>query len=156
MNIVFLTLVLILAIVSLQSKKSVPALIAFGLMMVLLGGYYIYLNEKLLGLFQIFVYAGGISVLMLFGITLIGTNFPETKERPFAIFLSLAFFGLVTTLFLSHSSTLSRSTANPANNELFATSFGDFAIIFALIGASLLYATIKMAKLLRSKRSQDV
>ncbi|KIM06986.1 MAG: hypothetical protein KU38_11385 [Sulfurovum sp. FS08-3] len=156
MNILFLSLVLILAIASLTTQKSVSALIAFGLMMVLLGGYYIYLDEKLLGLFQIFVYAGGISVLMLFGITLIGTDFPPTRERPFAIFLSVAFFGLVTTLFMSHVSQLPHHATTPSNPSLFSDSYGDFVIIFALIGASLLYATIKMAKLLQSQRGQDV
>jgi len=82
MNIVILTIVLALAIASLNLKKSIASLISFALMMLVLGIYYISLDEKLLGLFQIFVYTGGIGVLMLFGITLIGVEFPITKKNP--------------------------------------------------------------------------
>jgi NADH-quinone oxidoreductase subunit J len=156
MNIVFLSLVIILAITSLSVKKSIASLISFALMMLVLGVYYIYLHEKLLGLFQIFVYAGGISVLMLFGITLIGTEFPKTSERPFGIVLAVAFFILISTLFLIQSHTLQTITAIAPVDNLFTNSFSDVVIIFALIGSSLLYGTIKMAKVLKPKRGKNV
>ena len=157
MNIVFLTIVLALAIASLTFKKSIASLISFALMMLVLGLYYIYLDEKMLGLFQIFVYAGGISVLMLFGITLIGTEFPHAKQNPWTAFVSFLFFVFVVALFWTNHSLLNiHEISNVENKELFAKSYSDFVIIFALIGSSLLYATIKMMKVLKPKRKKDV
>ena len=157
MNIVFLTIVLALAIASLTLKKSISALISFALMMLVLGLYYIYLDEKLLGLFQIFVYAGGIAVLMLFGITLIGTEFPYAKQNPWTALASVLFFIFTVTLFLNNSSLLNvNSTPTVESKELFASAYSDFVIIFALIGSSLLYGTIKMVSVLKSKKAKDV
>jgi len=80
-----LTAVVILAVMSITVKRTVPAVLSFAILMFLLGLYYIGYGEKLLGLFQIFVYTGGIVVLMLFGVTVIGTKFPEEKGRPWAV-----------------------------------------------------------------------
>ena len=157
MNIIFLTIVLALAIASLTLKKSIASLISFAMMMLVLGLYYIYLDEKLLGLFQIFIYAGGISVLMLFGITLIGTTFPHAKINPWTAFGSFLFFVLIMILFFNNYSSLAVNKATIVESkELFASSYSDFVIIFALIGTSLLYATIKMVKILKPKRKKDV
>lgn len=157
MNIVFLTIVLVLAIASLTLKKSVASLISFALMMLVLGLYYISLDEKLLGLFQIFVYAGGISVLMLFGITLIGTEFPPAKKNPWTALISFLFFVFIVALFWNnHILLIAHGTGIIESKELFAKSYSDFVIIFALIGASLLYGTIKMIGVLKPKRRKDV
>ena len=56
MNILILVAIIILAISSISIKKTVPAMVSFFMMMFLLGVYYIILDEKLLGLLQIFVY----------------------------------------------------------------------------------------------------
>ena len=102
MSIALLSIALILAITSLSVKQSISSLISFALMMLVLGLYYIGLNEKLLGLFQIFVYTGGIAVLMLFGITLIGREFPKTKRSSWSAVLAFFIFVLMTTLFLMY------------------------------------------------------
>ena len=157
MNIALLTVVLILAITSLSVKKSITSLISFALMMLILGTYYITLNEKLLGLFQIFIYSGGIAVLMLFGITLIGREFPKTKRSSWSAVLAFFIFVIMSTLFLMHSSDLNQHiTQVVEKKELFATSFSDVVILFALIGVSLLYGTIKMINVLKPKRSKNV
>jgi len=157
MNIVFLTLVLVLAITSLSAKNSITSLISFGLMMLLLGIYYITLDEKLLGLFQIFVYTGGIAVLMLFGITLIGTTFKPTKPNPWTVAIAFGFFVALTTLFFVHKDELHRIHQDVTIQDgLFASTFGDMVILFALIGASLLYGTIKMINVIKPKRRDDV
>lgn len=157
MNIVFLVIVLVLAIASLTLKKSIAALISFALMMLVLGIYYISLDEKLLGLFQIFVYTGGISVLMLFGITLIGTEFPHTKKNPWTAFVAFLFFVFIVALFWNnHTLLTTHGIGKVENKELFANSYSDFVIIFALIGSSLLYGTIKMIKVLKPARRKDV
>ena len=157
MSIVLLTLALILAITSLSVKQSIASLISFALMMLTLGLYYIALDAKLLGLFQIFVYAGGISVLMLFGITLIGREFPKTKKSSWSAVVAFGIFVLLSALFLTHSQELQTEVPQVVEHkELFASSFSDLVILFALIGVSLLYGTIKMIHVLKPKRSLDV
>ena len=157
MNLLLLSIIFILAIASLTVKKSVPAIISFTLMMFLLGLYYIGLDAKLLGLFQIFVYTGGIMVLMLFGVTIIGVEFPQAKTRPWAALSAFLVFVTLTLLFLRSADTLTKVVEGTTENmHLFAAEFSDFVIIFALIGSSLLYGTIKMAGMLKARRSQDV
>ena len=157
MSIALLSIALILAITSLSVKQSIASLISFALMMLVLGLYYIGLDEKLLGLFQIFVYTGGIAVLMLFGITLIGTEFPKTKRSSWSAVLAFFIFVLMSTLFLIYKpETIQTLHDNVEQKELFASSFSDVVILFALIGVSLLYGTIKMMKVLKPKRSKNV
>lgn len=157
MNIVLLTIVLVLAITSLSVKQSINALIAFALMMLVLGLYYIGLDEKLLGLFQIFVYTGGIAVLMLFGITLIGREFPKTKRSSWSAILAFFIFALLSAFFLLHLSDLTPNIQEGVEKkELFANSFSDVVILFAIIGVSLLYGTIKMMHVLKPKRRDNV
>ncbi|MFK5937813.1 MAG: NADH-quinone oxidoreductase subunit J [Sulfurimonas sp.] len=157
MNIVLLSIALILAITSLSVKQSIASLISFALMMLVLGLYYIGLDEKLLGLFQIFVYTGGIAVLMLFGITLIGTEFPKTKRSSWSGVLAFFIFILMSAIFLINSSDLKQNIQDTIEKkELFAAAFSDVVILFALIGVSLLYGTIKMMRVLKPKRRDNV
>ena len=155
MNIVLLSLAILLAIGSLVIKKSVPAIISFILMMFVLGLFYINLDAKMLGLFQIFIYTGGIMVLMLFGVTIIGLEFPKVKTKPLNALGSLLFFVLVSTLFLRGVEKVKMlGTAKVEDINLFSAAFSDYLIIFALIGVSLLYATVKMSSILKKKRGQ--
>jgi NADH-quinone oxidoreductase subunit J len=157
MNIALLTIALVLAITSLSVKQSIASLISFALMMLVLGLYYIGLDEKLLGLFQIFIYTGGIAVLMLFGITLIGREFPKTTKSSWSAVVSFGVFVLMSALFLTNRSLLATNVPEIVEKkEMFATSFSDVVILFALIGVSLLYGTIKMINALKPKRSRDV
>jgi NADH-quinone oxidoreductase subunit J len=155
MNIALLSLAILLAIGSLVIKKSVPAIISFILMMFVLGLFYINLDAKMLGLFQIFIYTGGIMVLMLFGVTIIGLEFPKVKTKPLNALGSLLFFVLVSTLFLRGVDKVKMlGTAKVEDINLFSAAFSDYLIIFALIGVSLLYATVKMSSILKKKRGQ--
>ena len=157
MNILLLTIAFILAVASLVIKKSVPAMISFALMMLMLGLYYINIDAKLLGLFQIFIYTGGIVVLLLFGITIIGVEFPKAVTRPWAAVNALLVFAVLATIFFRGLETLSKVVDKPTEDiNLFAHSFSDMVILFALIGTSLLYGTIKMTNALRTKRRKDV
>ena len=155
MNLILLSAVFLLAVGSLVIKKSVPAIISFILMMFVLGLYYMNLDAKLLGLFQIFIYTGGIMVLMLFGVTIIGLEFPQVKTKPLNAFGALLFFGVITTLFLQGVQRLELvATQNIEDVHLFSAEFSDYIIIFALIASSLLYATVKMSSSLKAKRSK--
>ena len=153
MSLLILVAVLILALASITLKKTVPAMIAFASMMFLLGIYYFVLDEKLLGLLQIFVYTGGIVVLMLFGITVIGDTFPDAKARPWAIVSSVAVGAALiylVTMLLPHADVVAVQTGNQA--QAFTEHYADFVLIFALIGVSLLYGTMKMVHFLRGKQ----
>ena len=160
MTLLLLTAVLALAIASLTLKKSVPAIVSFAMMMFLLGIYYMSLDAKLLGLFQVFVYTGGIVVLMLFGVTIIGVEFPKVRTRPWAAASALLVFVMLSLLFYRALPKLPMVSEKPVENiRLFAADFSDMVILFALIGSSLLYGTVKMAGMLsakKAKRSQDV
>ena len=157
MNIILLSLIILLAIGSLVIKKSVPAVISFIMMMLIIGLFYINLDAKLLGLFQIFVYTGGIMVLMLFGVTIVGHEFPNAKTKPFNALGALLFFIMISILFLRSVDTLKIVASKPIEDvTLFSTNFSDFIIIFALIGVSILYATVKMNKILKIKRGSNV
>ena len=155
MNLVLLSAVMLLAIGSLVIKKSVPAMISFILMMFLLGLYYINLDAKMLGLFQIFIYTGGIMVLMLFGVTIIGLEFPKAKSKPLNAAAAFLFFVTLSALFLRGVDTLQKvAPQNVEDIELFSASYSDFVIIFALIASSLLYGTVKMSSTLKARRSK--
>ncbi len=160
MTLLLLAAILALAIASLTLKKSVPAIVSFAMMMFLLGIYYMGLDAKLLGLFQVFVYTGGIVVLMLFGVTIIGVEFPKAKTRPWAAASALLVFVMLSLLFYRALPKLQQVSQKPVEDiRLFAADFSDMVILFALIGSSLLYGTVKMAGMLSAKktrRSQDV
>ena len=89
MSIALLFIAFLFAVGSLNIRQTVPALISFISMMFVLGLFYISLDEKLLALFQIFVYTGGIMVLMLFGVTIIGDKFDDFTLRPIAVLSSV-------------------------------------------------------------------
>jgi len=155
MNILLLSLVILLAIGSLVIKKSVASIISFILMMFVLGLFYINLDAKMLGLFQIFIYTGGIMVLMLFGVTIIGLEYPKIKSKPINAVGAGLFFVLISTLFLKGVDKLQKvDVQNVEDVTLFSSSYSEYVIIFALIASSLLYATVKMARLLKQKRSR--
>ena len=160
MTLLLLIAILALAIASLTLKKSVPAIVSFAMMMFLLGIYYMSLDAKLLGLFQVFVYTGGIVVLMLFGVTIIGVEFPKAKTRPWAAASALLVFVMLSILFYRALPQLQQVSQKPVEDiHLFAANFSDMVILFALIGSSLLYGTVKMAGMLgakKTKRSRDV
>jgi len=155
MNIILLSVAMLLAIGSLVIKKSVPSIISFILMMFVLGLFYINLDAKLLGLFQIFIYTGGIMVLMLFGVTIIGLEFPKIKSKPLNAIGAGLFFILISTLFLRGVDKLQTvAVENVEDVNLFSASYSEYVIIFALIASSLLYATVKMSSVLKQKRSK--
>lgn len=151
MSLLILVAVILLAVASITVKKTVTAMISFAMMMFLLGIYYLLLDEKLLGLLQIFVYTGGIVVLMLFGITVIGEAFPEPKTRPWAIIASIIVGASLIYFVVSFAPALTITIETTHQAQAFTDHYADLVMIFALIGVSLLYGTMKMVKFLRGK-----
>jgi NADH-quinone oxidoreductase subunit J len=153
-SILLLTAVIILAVMSISVQRTVPAVLSFALLMFLLGLYYIGYGEKMLGLFQIFVYTGGIVVLMLFGVTVIGKRFPAEKGRPWAVSsIVLITIGFFTIPFIMPKF----EVVNNAGDRLtqihtFTQNYAEVTIFLAIVGASLLYGSIRMLHTLKHEK----
>jgi len=154
MSILILVAAIILAITSISIRKTVPAVLAFALMMFLLGIYYIMMDEKLLGLFQIFVYTGGIVVLVLFGVTVIGSEFPEESGKQWsATAIVLIAIGLMIVPFL-----LPEMQTKPMGDQvkIFTDNYAEVTVFLALVGASILYGSIRMLHTLTREEDANV
>ena len=151
MSVLILALAIILAVMSLTQKNTVPAVISFVMMMFLLGIYYIFMGEKLLGLFQIFVYTGGIVVLTLFGVTVIGAKFPKYEIRPWAVsIVTLVIIGLMIIPFLLPDIPY-EGKAIPLKDQvkIFTDFYGQIAVFMSVVAASVLYGSIRMLHTLK-------
>ena len=151
MSLLILAFAIILAVMSLTQKNTVAAVLSFVLMMFLLGIYYIFLGEKLLGLFQIFVYTGGIVVLTLFGVTVIGAKFPEFKIRPWAMtVVTIVIIGLLIVPFLLPNIPY-KGKAIPLKDQvkIFTDFYSLIAIFMGVVAASILYGSIRMLHTLK-------
>jgi len=153
-SILLLSAVIILAVMSITVKRTVPAVLSFAVLMFLLGLYYIGYGEKLLGLFQIFVYTGGIVVLMLFGVTVLGTHFPDEKGRPWAvasiILIAIGFF--VIPFIMPEFSEVANAGDKMAQVKVLTDSYAEVTIFLAIVGASLLYGSIRMLHTLKHEK----
>jgi len=151
MSVLILALVIILAAMSLIQKNTVASVLAFVFMMFFLGIYYILLGEKLLGLFQIFVYTGGIVVLTLFGVTVIGAKFPDIKIRPWAVsFVTVVIIGLLIVPFLLPDIPYEGKVI-PLKDQvkIFTDFYSLIAIFMGVVAASILYGSIRMLHTLK-------
>jgi NADH-quinone oxidoreductase subunit J len=154
MNTLILAIVLVLATMSLIQKNTVPAVLAFILMMFMLGIYYITLDLKLLGLFQIFVYTGGIVVLTLFGVTVVGTQFPERVIRPWAVtVVAVVVIGLMVVVFsLPTASEGAHVISTQEQVKVFTDHYASIAVFLGVTAASILYGSIRMLHTLKHEK----
>jgi NADH-quinone oxidoreductase subunit J len=151
MSVLILAIVIILAVLSLAQKNTVPSVIAFVTMMFLLGIYYITMDEKLLGLFQIFVYTGGIVVLTLFGVTVIGAKYPKYEIRPWAsAIVTVVVIGMIIIPFLLPEMPY-EGKAIPLKDQvkIFTDFYAEIAIFMSVVAASVLYGSIRMLHTLK-------
>ena len=153
-SLLVLSMVVILAVISITVKRTVPAVLSFAVLMFLLGFYYIGYGEKLLGLFQIFVYTGGIVVLMLFGVTVIGTEFPEEKGRAWAVAsIVLIAIGFFTIPFIMPEFTeVANAGTKQMQVKVLTENYAEVVIFLAVVGASLLYGSIRMLHTLKHEK----
>ena len=153
-SILLLSAVIILAVMSITVKKTVPAVLSFAILMFLLGLYYIGYGEKLLGLFQIFVYTGGIVVLMLFGVTVIGAKFPEEKGRPWAVtsivLITIGFF--IIPFIMPNFTEVANAGTKTLQVQVLTQNYAEVTIFLAVVGASLLYGSIRMLHSLKHEK----
>jgi NADH-quinone oxidoreductase subunit J len=151
MSVLILALAIILAVMSLAQKNTVPSVLAFVMMMFLLGIYYILMDEKLLGLFQIFVYTGGIVVLTLFGVTVIGAKFPNFEIRPWAVsIVTVVIIGLLIVPFiLPVMPEAHKAIPLKEQVKIFTDFYSIIAIFMGVVAASVLYGSIRMLHTLK-------
>jgi len=153
-SILLLSAVIVLAVISITVKKTVPAVLSFAILMFLLGLYYIGYGEKMLGLFQIFVYTGGIVVLMLFGVTVVGTDFPEEKGRPWAVasivLIAIGFF--IIPFIMPDFVEVANAGSKQAQVKVLTENYAEVTIFLAVVGASLLYGSIRMLHTLKHEK----
>lgn len=153
-SILLLSAVIILAIMSITVKRTVPAVLSFAVLMFLLGLYYIGYGEKMLGLFQIFVYTGGIVVLMLFGVTVIGKEFPEEKGRPWAVssivLIAIGFF--IIPFIMPEFVEVANAGNQNSQVKVLTENYAEVTIFLAIVGASLLYGSIRMLHTLKHEK----
>jgi NADH-quinone oxidoreductase subunit J len=112
------------------------------------------MDEKLLGLFQIFVYTGGIVVLTLFGVTVIGAKFPKFEIRPWAVAsVSVVMIGFLIIPFLLPE-TEATSKAIPLKDQvkIFTDFYAELAIFMGVVAASVLYGSIRMLHTLKHEK----
>ena len=154
MSVLILVFAIILAVMSLAHKDTVPSVAAFIGMMFLLGIYYITMDEKLLGLFQIFVYTGGIVVLTLFGVTVIGAKYPEFKIRPWAVaVVTVVIIGfLIVPFLLPEMQTYTKAIPLKDQVKIFTDFYSEIAIFMGLVAASVLYGSIRMLHTLKHEK----
>jgi NADH-quinone oxidoreductase subunit J len=150
-KIILLSMVIILAAMALLQKKTVPSIISFVMMMFLLGIYYLLMGEKLLGLFQIFVYTGGIVVLTLFGVTVIGAKYPEIKNRPWAIvtivIVTIGF--LIVPFLIPKVAPVSGPIPVAEQVKVFTDNYSGLVLFLGIVASSVLYGSIRMLHTLK-------
>jgi NADH-quinone oxidoreductase subunit J len=153
-SLLLLTAVIILAVISITVNKTVPAVLSFAVLMFLLGLYYIGYDEKMLGLFQIFVYTGGIVVLMLFGVTVIGSKFPEEASRPWAVasivLIAVGFF--IIPFIMPEFPEVASAGDKMSQIKVLTENYAEVTIFLAVVGASLLYGSIRMLHTLKHEK----
>jgi NADH-quinone oxidoreductase subunit J len=153
-KIILLAMVIILAAMSLLQKKTVPSVISFVMMMFLLGIYYLLMDEKLLGLFQIFVYTGGIVVLTLFGVTVIGAKYPDITNRPWAIVIILIVtIGFLIVPFLIPSmAPVEKPIPTAEQVKVFTDRYAELVVFLGVVASSILYGGIRMLHTLKHEK----
>ena len=153
-SILLLSAVIVLAVISITVKRTVPAVLSFAILMFLLGLYYIGYGEKMLGLFQIFVYTGGIVVLMLFGVTVIGAKFPEEKGRAWSVasivLIAIGFFTIP--FIMPHFAVVNDAGTKMDQVKVLTEHYAQVTIFLAIVGASLLYGSIRMLHTLKHEK----
>jgi NADH-quinone oxidoreductase subunit J len=144
------------AVFMIQSTRVVHMAIALAFTFFSLGGIYFTLDAEFLAVVQILIYAGAVSILMLFGIMLTRRKEEEEEEsrnpnklHPLFSFFAVALFFLPLTWLIYHNPILGETLdhkqleTKKLGTELFTTYLLPFEItsvllLVALIGAIIL------------------
>ncbi|WP_047150803.1 NADH-quinone oxidoreductase subunit J [Aneurinibacillus tyrosinisolvens] len=149
------------AVFMISFTRVVHMVVALAFTFLSIAGLYVLLEAEFVGMTQILVYSGAISILMLFGIMLTRHDASETKERkgPFkyivfaaiAVFFALVFFGIQSVQWPEEAADYSKQ-----NNvkEIGIQMFTNYVIPFELVSVLLLVALVG-AIILAKKEADD-
>lgn len=133
--------VLLCAILSLELSSLLWAGVSFVALLSEIAIVYFGLGMPLLGGVQLAIYAGGVTILLLFAIMMIGETSASTGRKPVAMVVALLFLLSATAVsFLSAIDTLRYETFSVETvGAVFTDRFSFFVIVLAFILSAVLY-----------------
>lgn len=150
-QIFFLALSLLGIILIVSTKNVIHAAYGLGLTLIAIAAIYILLNAELLSVVQILLYAGGVVVLLIFGVMMTDRKkgsvlISEAKNKVIGIVLSLSVFSFLVYLFSNVEFGETVETKNQIKeigksflvDHLVAFELIAFVLLVALVGASYL------------------
>jgi len=128
-------LLIISGILCIESGELMHAVFFLGVLLVTIGEIYILLGAEFIGVVQILVYAGGVTVLMLFTLLFI----PKTRERlekPFLRWPGLVTILLLMSIILMSIGYVTEVTVGPVISviDLAQSVINGYLLLVALIG----------------------
>ena len=154
-----LALVMLGTGIILFSRSVVHAAYALALTLIGVAGVYVLLNAELLAVVQILLYAGGVVILLAFGIMMSnrmkeGQVLSGTKNRLLAAVISLSLFSLLVYLISSTTWRPAAQSMPEAQIEFIGVAFlTEHIVAFELVAFVLLVVLVGAAYL--AKRSAD-
>lgn len=149
----FIVLALIGVVVIVKTRNLIHAVYALALILISLAGIYVLLNAELLAIVQILLYAGGVVILLIFGVMMAKrgndtTDLARSKNSILALILSSAVFAALVYVFSSISIPESGTSSSESQIQEIGISFLTehivafeliaFVLLVALVGASYL------------------
>ena len=158
---IFLSLLILMgvAIITL-TKNVVHAAYALALVLIGIAGVYVVLNAELLAVVQILLYAGGVVILLVFGIMMTsrlrGEKLLSESKNVFAgLVISILFFGGFCYLIGNHPFEATKSLSGGDQVKQIGVSFlTDHIVAFELIAFVLLVALVGAAYLAKMSRDE--
>lgn len=139
------------AIQVVTSRNLVHAALFLGATLASIAGVFLVLHADFLGLVQLLIYVGAITVLLLFGLMLtrapIGREALDSRQRGLGLGVAVALFGVLTALLLQtfqglQTPTIGGPTAAELGEALFATWVLPFELLSLLLLAALIGAVV--------------
>ena len=143
------------AIVALESKQTVYGAIALGFSLLGIAGLFIVLDATFVAMFQIIVYVGAVSVLIVFTVMVVGEGksfnvSPNIVGKAVGIITALAVaLTLVLSFGASSTANASAQASGPNFNEIgmiLTNQYGSVLEILALIISASLIGALTLAK----------
>lgn len=146
------TMAIVSAIAIVTRRNLFHAAMFLGLLMLVVAGFYFLLDADLVGMMQVFVYVGGVIVVLLFGIMLTSqiTNVrmvSAMKQKGFTLLAVAGFVALLISVFTKVNFGISTATAPKDTTflvgKLFMTNYVlPFEVISVLLLAALIGAIV--------------
>ncbi len=158
-QIVFFLLTLIGVGVIVSTKNVIHSVYALALVLVSLAGIYVLLNAELLAIVQILLYAGGVVILLVFGVMMTRrgsgeTLISESKNSILALIISLAIFLLLVYLFSNAEVEAVNISSIDQVKEIGVSFLTDHIVAFELIAFVLLVALVGAAYLAKMSSNE--